>query len=173
MNPPLFLVGPRGSGKTSLGRLLAGHLGWSFHDADALLETRHGRTIAYWLPQDPAGFRAAESVLLRELVGWRECVIALGGGVVEDPANVELLAAQERVLALRAPAAVLAARQRIDPRPPLTVLALEEEVVALLTRRQAAYQRAAQGRWVDTNGFLDDAFARLLQTAGRLGCLNC
>ncbi|MBC8330222.1 MAG: shikimate kinase [Planctomycetes bacterium] len=173
MNPSLFLIGPRGAGKTSLGRLMAGHLGWSFGDSDRLLEQRHGRLIADWLPADPAGFRAAESALLRELVAWPEHVLALGGGVVEDPANVVLLAAQDRVLALRASSGVLAERQAAEPRPSLTGLPLEQEVDELFARRESAYDRAARGRWIETTGFLDDALQLLLQAAGRMGCLNC
>ncbi|RMH05068.1 MAG: shikimate kinase [Planctomycetota bacterium] len=172
-NPALFLIGPRGAGKTTLGRLMAGHLGWPFTDADRLLEERTGRRIEDWLPADPAGFRAAESALLRELVGRFEEVVALGGGVVEDPANVELLAAQPRVIALTAAPSVLVRRQEREPRPALTESSLAEEVRLLLDRRREAYDRAAHGLWVDTSGHLDEAFQFLLQTAGRLGCLNC
>ncbi len=173
MSAAVLLVGPRGAGKTTLGRLLAGHLDWDFEDADRLLEERHGRRIADWLPLDPAGFRAAESALLGELLGREDCVVALGGGVVEDPANVDRLAAHDRVLALRASTARLVARQRGAPRPALTQLPLEQEVERLLASRVEAYDRAARGRWVETDGGVDDAFRRLLEAVGRIGCLNC
>lgn len=165
---PFFLIGPRGAGKSALGRRLAEHLGWEFADSDALLEARHGRAIAEWLPADPAGFRAAEAGLLEELAGRRALVAALGGGVVERPESVALLAGRPRVVALCAPPAELARRQRGGPRPPLTGLPLEEEVATVLDRRRADYDRAASGRWLDTGGTIAAAWDRLRATAAAL-----
>src|SRR4051812_32333065 len=79
----LFLVGPRGGGKSTVARLLAERLGWAWADADVLLERRAGMTIREVFEREgEAGFRDREAAVLRELCGLRDHVIATGGGVV-------------------------------------------------------------------------------------------
>lgn len=90
-----FLVGFMGSGKTTVGRLLAQRLGWAFVDLDETLEQRQGRTIAQiFAEQGEAFFRQIERVLLEETLARAEqvpTVIALGGGTFAQPANFELV----------------------------------------------------------------------------------
>src|SRR5713101_3976970 len=82
LSPCLFLIGLRGSGKTTVGRLLASRLGLPFHDADDVLETKSGRSIRDLVQTDgePA-FRDLEERVLAELVARGPAVIATGGGV--------------------------------------------------------------------------------------------
>src|SRR5262249_45936351 len=90
----LFLIGPRGSGKTTVARLLAGRLGWDWSDADAVLEGRCGRsTRAVFAVEGEAGFRERESAVLADLCRLRRHVVATGGGVVLREANRALLRA--------------------------------------------------------------------------------
>ena len=92
----VFLVGFMGSGKTTVGRLLAQRMAWKFVDLDALIEEAEGKTVAeiFSLAGEPA-FRRREQELLRRMVqempqaGGR--VVALGGGTFAQPANLELL----------------------------------------------------------------------------------
>ncbi len=93
--PNLFLIGPMGAGKTSIGRHLARHLGLRFVDLDLELEARLGASIALTFElEGEAGFRKRESALLGELV--RDCgiVLSTGGGAVLDPVNRKLLRAR-------------------------------------------------------------------------------
>src|SRR4051812_20716847 len=88
----LFLVGPRGSGKSTVAALLARRLGWGWVDADALLEERAGRTIRdLFAEEGEPGFREREASLLAELCGRARHVIATGGGVVLRPASREAM----------------------------------------------------------------------------------
>ncbi len=159
---PILLIGPRGSGKSTLGRALAASLGWVFADADRLLEERTGRSIGHWLPADEAGFRAAEAALLEELVQPAARVVALGGGVVESAPARELLCRQKHVVALTAAPSLLVRRQRESARPALTGLPLEDEVAAILERRGRWYEEASRGRQVGTDGSLSASLTSLL-----------
>lgn len=91
----VFLLGFMGSGKTSVGRLLAGRLGWGFADLDGEIERRQGRTInQIFTEQGEPYFRRVEREVLEELLvrGQQESlVVALGGGTFAQLANVELL----------------------------------------------------------------------------------
>src|SRR5437868_11314613 len=88
----LFLIGYRGTGKSTVGQIVAKHLGWKFVDADILLEACHGRTIAQIFEDEgEAGFRDKEAALLEEICQGREQVVAMGGGVVLRPGNRERL----------------------------------------------------------------------------------
>ncbi|HET9032175.1 MAG TPA: shikimate kinase [Dokdonella sp.] len=90
--PNLFLIGPMGAGKTSIGRHLARQLGLRFIDLDLELEARIGASVALTFEiEGEAGFRKRESALLGELVRQCGIVLATGGGAVLDPANRKLL----------------------------------------------------------------------------------
>ena len=92
MNSLIFLIGYRGSGKTTIGRILAARLGWAFVDADTLLEERAGKSIRQMFATDgePA-FRDLESAILAELSQRTNVVVATGGGVVMRDRNRQLL----------------------------------------------------------------------------------
>ncbi len=150
--PPIVLVGPRASGKSTLGRALAERLGMPFLDGDFCLEARHQKEISDWIPENEAEFRMAEANLLPELLGFRDCVIALGGGVTENESSCDLLAQAERVYFLSASTDSLLKRQAREPRPALTDQSLEEEVRLLLEKREPGYLKASSGRQLNTEG---------------------
>ncbi len=88
----VILIGPMGSGKTTVGRALARELGYTFIDADHELEARCGVDIPFIFEKEGEdGFRARETELLRELVHTQDAVIATGGGVVMQEENRKLL----------------------------------------------------------------------------------
>jgi shikimate kinase len=90
MNPArnLFLIGPMGAGKTSIGKRLAAHFQLRFIDLDQELEARTGVKIPliFDIEGEP-GFRVRESLLLAELVRQPGILLATGGGSILDPNN--------------------------------------------------------------------------------------
>jgi shikimate kinase len=145
---PIFLIGYRGTGKTTVARLLAARLGWRSVDADELLEQRFGQTIrAIFDAEGEAGFRAKEAAVLDDLCKLSRHVVATGGGVVLRPSNRAKLKAAGRVVWLTADAQTIWNRLQQDAataerRPALTVGGLAE-VVELLDARQPHYRDCA------------------------------
>ncbi|MDD4567649.1 MAG: shikimate kinase, partial [Methanoculleus chikugoensis] len=132
----VILIGFRGTGKTSVGRILAARLGLPFYDTDALIEQRAGMPIPeIFRRAGEAHFRALERevvALLRDVEG----VIGTGGGTVCDPTNVADLRRHGRIYLLTAPPGVIHERIAGSNRPGLTDLPPEEEVCTLLLRRK-------------------------------------
>jgi shikimate kinase len=166
---PIFLIGYRGTGKTSVGRVLAGRLGWEFADADAELEARAGRTIAdVFRLEGEAGFRDREAAVLADLAARSNHVIATGGGVVLRPANRDLLAASGFVAWLQAPPDILWQRIQGDPatvaRRPNLVGGGLQEVIDLLAMREPLY-RAVAAATFDAAGPSPEAVAAAILAA--------
>jgi len=95
--PGIYLVGFMGSGKSTIGRMLAHRLGWSFFDTDEEIERAEKTSISEIFEQrgEPE-FRRIEATILRQHVGWiergRPAVLALGGGAFTQAGNRETLA---------------------------------------------------------------------------------
>ena len=94
--PALYLVGFMASGKTTIGRAVAGELGWPFTDIDSEIEARQGRSIGeIFLTDGEAAFRDLETEAIRqhvlEIEAGNPCVVALGGGAFVQPRNWELI----------------------------------------------------------------------------------
>ena len=94
--PPLhrvFLVGPMGAGKTTIGKYLAQHLKLQFADTDSEIEARTGADIPWIFDvEGEEGFRDREQHVVAEMTEWDDIVLATGGGVVVRPDNRRALA---------------------------------------------------------------------------------
>jgi shikimate kinase len=148
-NAPLwFLVGYRGSGKTTVARLLARQLGWSWLDADEVLESRYSSSIrATFASEGEAAFREKESAILVELCKLDRHVIATGGGVVLRPENCQRLRDAGRIIWLKGDPHTLWLRMQQDAntlerRPPLSQGGLAE-IEELLKIREPLYASCA------------------------------
>jgi shikimate kinase len=145
----IILIGYRCTGKTTVGRLLAKRLGWSFADADDLVEARAGKSIAEIFATEGEGrFRDREAAAIAELCAGPTCVIATGGGAVMREATQLLLRASGFVVWLTAAPETVWARLVTDPttsarRPNLTATGGEQEVRALIAAREPIYRETA------------------------------
>jgi shikimate kinase len=145
--PLLFLIGYRGTGKTTVAKALAARLGWQSMDADEELERRHGPVCAIFEHDGEAVFRDHETAVLTELARLERHVIATGGGVILRPENRVLLTRMGRTVWLTADVPTLWQRIHADPRstdrrPALTVGGIEE-IVEVLRAREALYRECA------------------------------
>ncbi len=151
-----MLIGYRGSGKSTVGRLLADRLGYAFVDSDTVaVERFNGKSIArVWGEHGESVFRAVESQVVQELVQRERCVIALGGGAVIDYAGRSdgrdaVQGADVLCVYLHAEAATLAERIAGDAasaqsRPSLTGhRSAVDEVSAVLAVRDPLYRAVA------------------------------
>ncbi len=138
------LCGFMGSGKSSVGRVVASLLHFTFLDTDAVIESRAGKTISEIFSQDgePA-FRALESKIVHELESRTRTVISTGGGMVVNPQNMESLKRHALVVCLWATPETILSRVRYQGHRPL--LAGEnplERIRTLLAERAPAYKQA-------------------------------
>ena len=153
----IVLIGYRGTGKTTVGRLLARELGWDFADCDDAVEAAAGKSIAeLFADEGETGFREREAAALIDLCGREPLVIATGGGAILRPVNRGLLKSAGFVAWLAASPETIWSRLRADSatsqrRPNLTPLGGVDEVRALVAAREPLY-RAIAHFTVDTDG---------------------
>ena len=145
----IVLIGYRGSGKTTIGRVLAKRLGLTFVDSDILIVEGAGMSIRdIFEKYGAAHFRELEENVVALALSLQDHVIALGGGALDRPGNREALAASgHRVVYLQCAAEELHRRISADPqsaaaRPGLTALDALAEVRHLLARREPIYRQA-------------------------------
>ncbi len=111
----IFLYGPPGSGKTTLGRLLARSLGISFIDLDELISSQAGLSIPdIFYTEGETGFRSREKNALQQILNRSEQVVALGGGALLDSENRSWVETNGAVVCLSAPFNVLMKRMSND-----------------------------------------------------------
>lgn len=147
--PNIVLVGLMGSGKTTVGRIVAQMVGFQLIDTDHVIADIAGKSIPeIFASEGEAGFRLRESAALRSLLGKRGCVIATGGGIVTQPRNLPILRQLGYIAWLEADPERLARRTSQNSNRPL--LANEEDPKAKLERllgeRKPLYKSVADLR---------------------------
>lgn len=162
----MVLVGPPGSGKSTVGAALATLLGVPLHDTDAAIEVAQGRTVYDIFVEDgEPTFRALERAEVARAVAEEGGVLALGGGAPVDPATEAALAGQT-VVFLDVGIADASRRVGFDQSRPLLAVNPRASWVRLMNERRPVYERVATHR-VDTAGRTPDDIA--LEIAGLLG----
>ena len=144
----IVLTGFMGTGKTTVGRLLADRIGYEFIDTDQLIEQRHGTIAEIFRSRGEDAFRQIEGDLAAELGDRQGLVISTGGRLMLDPRNVASLSRNGRVFCLVATPDEILDRIVKDgagtERPLLSVPDPRQRIVELLAERGAGYRRFAQ-----------------------------
>lgn len=148
-NAPIFLIGYRGTGKTTVARQLADRLGCEWLDVDDEIERRAGKSIAEIFAKDgePA-FREIEARVVADYCRQSRTVVALGGGSVVRKENREAIRAAGPVVWLTGSPDILAQRLAADPetanrRPNLTEAGGRAEIESVLAERTPLYRECA------------------------------
>jgi len=116
----IFLVGPMGAGKTTIGRQLAREMKKEFVDSDHEIEERSGANISWIFDvEGEAGFRKREKKVIEELTGRKDIVLATGGGAVLAPENRKYLHSRGTVIYLMATIGQQVERTKHDQSRPL------------------------------------------------------
>ena len=141
----IFLVGPMGAGKSTVGRQLAKALGRDFYDSDKEIEKRTGVSISWIFEMEgEAGFRAREQKVIDDLTQLKDIVLATGGGAVLSDDNRRALRSRGNVIYLSASAEQLFRRTSKDKtRPLLQTDDPKQQIISLLEERDPLYKNVA------------------------------
>jgi shikimate kinase len=141
----VFLIGPVGAGKSTIGRQLASELKLDFYDSDREIESKCGVTIDWIFDiEGEEGFRQREKQAIEELVGEQSIVLATGGGAVIFPENRTLLSSRGKVVYLQASVEQQLERTAKDKkRPLLQVKDKKSQLEKMMVEREPLYQEIA------------------------------
>lgn len=148
----IFLTGFSGSGKSTIGPLLANSLGYEFVDLDQTIEKGTGKTITQIFAEDGEEyFRNLEMQTLQAFIAKNDMVISLGGGVLENDHSYALIHECGTMVYLKSPVKILARRLCNKTDRPLLkgekgrILSreeIEEKITTILTKRKPRYESA-------------------------------
>ncbi|MDF1588622.1 MAG: shikimate kinase AroK [Gammaproteobacteria bacterium] len=141
----IFLVGPMGAGKSTVGKQLAKSLGRDFYDSDKELEKRTGVSISWIFEMEgEQGFRIREQKIIDELTGLKDIVLATGGGVVLAEENRRILRSRGHVVYLSASVEQLLKRTAKDKsRPLLQTDNPRQRIKEIISQRDPLYRDVA------------------------------
>lgn len=144
-NNNIFLVGPMGAGKTTIGRQLAKKLRRPFYDSDREIEKRTGVSISWIFEKEgEAGFRKREQNIIDELTAMDNVVVATGGGAVLAEENRQNLRSRGQVIYLAASPEQLYRRMARDKNRPLLQKGDRRQLIHdLLAERDPLYRSIA------------------------------
>jgi XRE family aerobic/anaerobic benzoate catabolism transcriptional regulator len=163
----IALIGLRGAGKSTLGKILAKKIGWNFVELNREIEQQNGLSVAEIIAlYGQEGFRRMEQTALNQLLARKELmVLATGGGIVSEPLTFDLILSSFYTIWLKADPEEHMARVRSqgDLRPMADDRSAMAELRNILVSREPLYARASAV--VDTAGLSVDAAAARLEDA--------
>jgi XRE family transcriptional regulator, aerobic/anaerobic benzoate catabolism transcriptional regulator len=163
----IALIGLRGAGKSTLGKILAKKIGWNFVELNKEIEAQNGLSIAEIIAlYGQEGFRRMEQSALNQLLARKELmVLATGGGIVSEPLTFDLILSSFYTIWIKADPEehMMRVRKQGDLRPMADDRSAMAELRNILVSREPLYSRAAAV--VDTAGLsVDAAAARLIDS---------
>ena len=149
----VFLVGPMGAGKSTIGKYLADHLKLQFADTDSEIESRTGADIPWIFDvEGEEGFRDREQQVVEEMSQWDNVVLATGGGVVLRPENRRALGGRGFVIYLYATVDEQVKRTRRDRKRPLLQKGDPEQTLRTLMEIRDPLYREIADHIIETDG---------------------
>ncbi len=141
----IFIVGPMGSGKSTVGKIISDELFLSFLDTDEEIETRTGASIDWIFDlEGEDGFRKRESSILQDMAKRNSIVLSTGGGIILSEENRELLSSRGTVFYLATPISVQLERTAKDKDRPLLKNGDPEKILTKLQKdRESLYEAVA------------------------------
>ncbi len=164
--PLIYLIGPMGSGKSTIGRRVADLLGTEFLDCDSELEARTGASVNLIFDvEGEEGFRERETRLLEELAGGENCLVATGGGAVLREENRRIMKQSGVVVYLQTSVQKQLERLRQDrSRPLLQTANRERRLKEIAEVRNPLYLETADIVFPSQNRSVPLAAKRLSET---------
>lgn len=144
MDTNLYLVGFMGTGKSTVGRLVARQIGFEFVDSDHEIERLQGKPVSQiFAEQGEAAFRAMEREFIERGHPVKKCVVSCGGGLIVPPGMLELLRSRGVIICMHAPIdTILQRTMHATHRPLLAVENPEQRLRELYAQREALYRRS-------------------------------
>ena len=163
--PNIYLVGPMGAGKTTVGRYLAELLGREFVDSDHEIERKTGASIPWIFEKEgEQGFRTRETIVIDDLTSKNNLIVATGGGAVTQVMNRKYLKHRGIVIYLYTPVEIQLLRTHRDKnRPLLQVENPEKKLRDLLKARDPLYREVAHYIIETNQGAARDLAQSILQ----------
>ncbi len=147
----IFIVGPMGSGKSTVGKIISDEMFLNFFDTDEEIESRTGASIDWIFDlEGEAGFRKRESDILNEMVEKNSIVLSTGGGIILSDNNRELLSSRGTVFYLSTPILTQVERTAKDKDRPLLKDGDPEEILTKLHNEREALYEMVSDHVVDT-----------------------
>ncbi len=169
----LVIIGFMGTGKSSIGKILAQKLNYEFIDTDQLIETeRHQKITQIFLEEGEAFFRSLENKLAGELSGLDQKVIATGGGWVLNPENLQLSRVNGYIISLTAKPEIIYERIKHETHRPL--LASEDplaKIKEIMSQRESLYRNGDLVMDISL-GTPEQIAERIIKELTRRGILN-
>lgn len=153
----IYLVGFMGTGKTSVGKVLAKKKKWQFIDLDDLIQFKEKRAIPdIFAKEGEPYFRHVEKKTLKEVAREKNFVVACGGGIVIDKENIEIMKETGIVICLSATPQVILQRTFGYRHRPLLNVSEPKKQIELLLKMRAPYYSLAD-KTIDTSGLSVEA----------------
>lgn len=164
----IYLIGPMGAGKSTIGRMLAKELARPFLDSDHVIEERSGADIPWIFDvEGELGFRDRESQVIKDICTQKGVVMATGGGAVGRSENRRQLSTNGFVVYLSTPVAIQLQRTEKDKRRPLLQRADREEVLTRLLEERDPLYRSIADLVLDTATMSPrQVIKKIIQTVG-------